>query len=581
MTPPREFPRGASRHESQLRPEEAFDYDDRRLSWRLDRFQWVRIILAIMAAALAFRIMYLQLSKQDFLQNEGDKRSVRHESIPAHRGIIFDRNGEPLAVSTPVVAIGANPQELLKDRTKWAELAKLLGMTHAELITAVAGAKNKDFIYLKRQQMPEVGEAIAALKIQGIDIIEEHRRFYPAAEVTAHVIGFTDIDENGQEGLELAYNKWLTGEEGERRVLKDRKGQLAREAELVSSASPGKELMLSIDLRLQYMAYRELSKAVQQYRAKAGSLVMLDVKTGEVLAMVNQPAYNPNNRGDMQAYKMRNRVLTDMFEPGSTIKPFVVAAALESGKFTKDTLINTSPGVLKVGKDTVRDEVNMGILDVTSVLRRSSNVGMTKMILATGHVEVIQLLHRFGMGSESGTGFPGESSGELPFRDRWSDIEKATLSYGYGLTVTPLQLAQAYAVIGAGGVLRPVTLLKRDVVPEGYQALEQGLANDVRKMLKDAVATGTGRKAQVKSFAVGGKTGTARKVINGVYSKERYVAMFGGLAPIDDPRLAIAIVIDDPSSGSYYGGQTAAPVFAEVAAGALHLLGVMPVDNEE
>lgn len=541
--------------------------------WRLRMLQ---AILIVSSLGLGYQIIDLQLLNRHFLQNEGDKRAVRYESVTAHRGVIFDRNGEPLAVSAPVVTIWADPTELLEAQAQWPALAKELDVPLSWLSQRVEGTKSREFIYLKRQLTPEQGDRVMALKVPGVHATDEQRRYYPAAEVTAHLVGFTNIDESGQEGIELAYNKWLSGEPGERRLLKDRKGQLARQAQLVTSASPGKELMLSIDLRLQYMAYRELKKAVELHQAKAGSLVMLDVKTGEVLAMVNQPAYNPNNRADMQASKMRNRVMTDTMEPGSTLKPFAVAAALESGQFHRDSVINTSPGYLTLGHNEVKDSRDYGAIDITTVLRKSSNVGVSKMALAIGPDKVIDLLQRVGLGQSVGTGFPGESNGYLPFRDRWSDIETATLSFGYGLTVTPLQLAQAYMVLGAGGIIRPVSLIKRDVVPDGVRVMDQQVADDLRAMLREVVHGGTGGRAQVEAFEVGGKTGTARKVGANGYIKDRYTSMFAGLVPIDNPRLAIVVVIDDPSGKAYYGGLTAAPVFAKVASGALRFLEIEP-----
>ncbi|WP_257263063.1 penicillin-binding protein 2 [Endozoicomonas sp. ONNA2] len=541
--------------------------------WRLKMLQSVLLIAGL---AIGYRIVDLQLLDRQFLQNEGDKRSVRYESVAAHRGVIFDRNGDPLAVSTPVMTIWADPEVLYQASDRWQVLARELGVTHRWLSDRVQVGKSRDFIYLKRQLTPEQGARVMALRVPGVGAINEHRRYYPAAEVTAHLVGFTNIDESGQEGLELAYNEWLSGEPGQRRVLKDRKGQLARQAELMKSASPGKELMLSIDLRLQYMAYRELKKAVEQHKAKAGSLIMLDVRTGEVLAMVNQPAYNPNNRADMQAHKMRNRVVTDMVEPGSTLKPFAVAAALESGEFHTDSVINTAPGYLRLGRDQVKDNRNYGAIDVTTVLRKSSNVGVSKMALAIGPDKVLDLLQRVGLGQSTGTGFPGENPGYLPYRDRWSDIEIATLSFGYGLTVTPLQLAQAYTVLGSGGMMRPVSLIKRDVVPEGVRVMDQQVADDLRIMLREVVHGGTGGRAMIDAFEVGGKTGTARKVGPNGYIKDRYIGMFAGLAPIDNPRFAMVVIIDDPSGKNYYGGLIAAPVFSRVAAGALRMLGVEP-----
>ena len=539
--------------------------------WRLKAVQGLLLLAGLV---VGYRIVDLQLLDRQFLQNEGDKRSVRYESVAAHRGVIFDRNGDPLAVSTPVVTIWADPEELYSAKEHWEVLAQALGVPSQRLSERIESAKTRDFIYLKRQLTPEQGAKVMALNVPGVRAINEHRRYYPAAEVTAHLVGTTNIDETGQEGLELAYNDLLSGEAGQRRLLKDRKGRLARQAELVKSASPGKELKLSIDLRLQYMAYRELKKAVEKHKASAGSLVMLDVNTGEVLAMVNQPAYNPNNRSDMKAYKMRNRVLTDMVEPGSTLKPFAVAAALESGLFNRNSVIDTAPGYLRLGRDQVKDPSNYGAIDVTTVLRKSSNVGVSKMVLAIGQDKMLDLLQRLGLGQSPGTGFPGENPGYLPFRDRWSDIEIATLSFGYGLMVTPLQLAQAYMVIGAGGIMRPLSLIHRDVVPDGVRVMDQQIAADLRKMLREVVHGGTGGRARIEAFEVGGKTGTARKVGENGYSKDRYIGMFAGLAPIDNPRLAMVVLIDDPMGDAYYGGQTAAPVFSQVASGALRLLGV-------
>ncbi len=545
--------------------------------WRLCVLQ---CLLIIAVATTAYRIIDLQLIDRHFLQSEGNKRSVRYESVPAHRGIIFDRNGKPLAVSTPVTTLWADPAELSLAKTRWSELAAALGISEITLARRISANRGKDFMYLKRHLTPEKGAKILALKIPGVNEMEEHRRYYPAAEVTSHLVGFTDIDEKGQEGVELGYNDWLEGVPGKIRYLKDRRGRLAKQAELVESVEPGKELMLSIDLSLQYMAYRELQKAVDKHKAKAGSLVMIDVHTGEILAMVNQPAYNPNNRAGMAAVRMRNRVVTDVLEPGSTLKPFTVMAALESGRYTKDTPINTYPGYMRVGRNLVKDILNYGQLTVTSVLTKSSNIGVTKMAMDVGIDSVLDTLRRVGLGQATGIGFPGESSGYLPFRDRWSDIEVATLSFGYGLTVTPLQLAQAYAVLGAKGIMRPVSLIKRDVPPKGIRVFDEQISKDVLEMLSTVVDNGSGRRAKVPAYRVGGKTGTARKVGASGYQDDRHIGVFAGIAPIDNPRLATVIVIDEPTKGGYYGGLTAAPVFSTVNANALRMLGVAPQQKE-
>ncbi|WP_263078520.1 penicillin-binding transpeptidase domain-containing protein [Endozoicomonas sp. Mp262] len=545
--------------------------------WRL---AVLKSIILLAGLTIVYRVVDLQLLDRHFLQNEGDKRSVRYEKIPAHRGVIFDRNGKPLAVSTPVITVWADPSDLLAVKERWGELARQLKMNKSTLAKRITENQSKEFIYLKRHLTPEQGQQLMALKVPGLQIMEEHRRYYPAGEVTAHLVGFTDIDETGQEGIELGYNKWLKGTPGKVRYLKDRRGNLAKQGELVESAQPGKELMLSIDLGLQYMAYRELKRAVGHHKARAGSLVMLDVETGEVLAMVNQPSYNPNNRAEMKAYRMRNRVVTDVLEPGSTLKPFTVAAALESGKYEKDTPVNTTPGYMRIGHDTVRDIRNYGQLDVTSVLTKSSNIGVTKMAMDIGVDNLLDMLRRVGIGQATGVGFPGESTGYLPYRDRWSNIEVATLSFGYGLTVTPLQLAQAYSVLGSKGIMRPISLIKRDVTPKGVRVMDRQVAKDVLEMLVTVVQSGSGRRAKVQSYQVGGKTGTARKVGSNGYSNSRHIGVFAGLAPIDNPRLATVIVIDEPTEGGYYGGLTAAPVFSKVNARALRMLGVTPDQKE-
>ena len=547
---------------------------DHALCWR---YRLIQFCLLIAAGLVGYHIVDLQLLDRKFLQSEGDKRSVRYESIPAHRGVIFDRNNKPLAVSTPVITIWAMPGLLYESRQKLPELAKALDVSLSWLEKRVEATKNREFIYLKRQMTPEEAEAVTALNIPGVYSRKEQRRYYPAGEVAAHVVGFTNIDERGQEGIELAYNRWLTGRPGRERVMKDRKGQVIREAELIESSRPGNELMLSIDMRLQYMAYRELKKAVKTLRAEAGSLVMLDVKTGEILAMVNQPSYNPNNRAGMRAYRMRNRAITDAMEPGSVLKPFVVAAALESGKFTKDSIIHTGNGYMRLGRYDIRDTGGYGSLDLAGILQKSSNVGMTKMALEIGSDPVTDILQRVGFGQSTGIGFPGENTGSLPYRDHWSDIEIATLSYGYGMTVSPLQLAQAYMILGSGGVMRPVSMIKRDVPPEGVRVLDEDISKELLAMLESVVGPGgTASRARVASYKVGGKTGTARKVGQSGYDKDRYTGVFAGLAPINNPRLAIVVVIDEPGGDAYYGGLTAAPVFSKVAAGALRMLAIEP-----
>ena len=546
--------------------------------WRIKLLQLLFITAGLV---ICYRLVDLQVLNRNFLQNEGDKRSVRHESIPAHRGVIFDRNGKILAVSAPVMTVWADPQELIKAPERWNELAFALKVDKSWLAGRVNKSAAKEFIYLKRQMTPEQGEKVKALKVPGVHILDEQRRYYPMGEVTAHLVGITGIDDKGQEGLELGYDHWLTGTEGTRRLLKDRRGRLAKEAELVESAQPGKELMLSIDSRLQYMAYRELKSAVEKAKASAGSLVMIDVQTGEILAMVNQPSYNPNNRTGLQPYRMRNRVMTDLVEPGSTLKPFTVAAAMETGKYDRYTQIKTGAGYLRVGRNAVRDVRGYGTIDVETVLKKSSNIGVTKMALDIGVDKVVDLLRRVGVGQSPGTGFPGERAGFLPYKDRWSDIEVATLSFGYGLTVTPLQLAQAYSVLGSGGLLRPASLIKRDVAPDGVRVMDEEVAHDVMAMLGKVVSKGgTGWRGAVKSYNVGGKTGTVKKVGGSGYLEDRYVGLFAGVAPVENPRIATVVIIDDPSGKDYYGGVIAGPVFSKVNGQALRMLGVRPSEDK-
>jgi cell division protein FtsI (penicillin-binding protein 3) len=546
--------------------------------WRIKLLQLLFISAGLV---ICFRIVDLQVMNRTFLQGEGNKRSIRHESLPAHRGVVFDRNGKILAVSAPVATVWADPQDLIKEPGRWDELAYALQVNKSQVASRVKQNASKEFMYLKRQMTPEQGNRIKALKIPGVHVLNEQRRYYPMGEVTAHLVGITGIDDKGQEGLELGYDHWLTGTEGTQRLLKDRRGRLAREAELVKSAEPGNELMLSIDSRLQYMAYRELKKAVEKNKASAGSLVMIDVQTGEVLAMVNQPSYNPNNRKGLEAYRMRNRVMTDIVEPGSTLKPFTVAAALESGKYDRYTEVKTGVGYMRVGRNAVRDVRGYGTIDVETVLKKSSNIGVSKMALDIGADTLVDMLRRIGFGQSPGTGFPGERAGYLPYKDRWSDIEIATLSFGYGLTVTPLQLAQAYSVLGAGGILRPISLIKRDVAPDGIRVMDEKVADDVLSMLGKVVGKGgTGWRGAVKSYNVAGKTGTVKKVGGSGYSDDRYIGLFAGVAPVENPRIATVVIIDDPAGDQYYGGVIAGPVFSKVNGQALRMLGVRPKEEK-
>ena len=547
------------------------------------RFRVVLALLALMVGAITWRIVDLQVIDREFLQDQGDARSVRHVPIPAHRGLITDRNGEPLAVSTPVITLWINPKELAAVQLRWAELAVAVGQNPAELTARLRENKDREFMYLVRGLIPEQGQQVLDLKIPGVYGIEEFRRFYPAGEVAAHVVGFTDVDDHGREGVELAFDQWLSGVPGKRQVLKDRRGRMIKDVQVTQNAKPGKTLALSIDLRLQYLAHRELRNALLEFGAKAGSLVMVDVKTGEVLAMVNQPTYNPNNRRNLQPAAMRNRAMIDVFEPGSTVKPFTVAMGLHSGKYKPDTVMDTRPGYYQVGRKTVRDVHNYGVLDITGVIKKSSNVGVAKIALDVGGDQLYNTLQQVGLGQDTGLGFPGERAGNLPNFRVWKPIETAVMSYGYGLSVTAVQLAHAYTVLGNNGISVPLSMSRVDQLPQGTQVLDGLVSKQVLQMMRTVVDEdgGTGSKARIPGYQVGGKTGTVHKTLpGGGYAEKQYRSVFAGLAPISNPRIACVVVIDEPRPvfGKYYGGFVAAPVFGKVVASALRLMNVTP-DN--
>ena len=545
------------------------------------RFRLVLTLLIAMVGALAWRIVDLHVFDHDFLKGQGDARSVRHIPIPAHRGLITDRNGEPLAVSTPVTTLWGNGKELQAARARWGELAAAMGQEPSGFAARLEQNARREFMYLVRGLTPEQGQAVLDLKVPGVYAIEEFRRFYPAGEVAAHLVGFTDVDDRGREGIELAFDEWLAGVPGRRQVLKDRRGQLIKDVQVTRNAKAGKTLALSIDLRLQYLAHRELRNALVEFGAKAGSLVMVDVKTGEILAMVNQPTYNPNNRRSLQPAAMRNRAMIDVFEPGSPIKPFVVAMGLNSGKYHPDTVMDTRPGYMQVGRKTVRDVHNYGVLDITGVIKKSSNIGVVRIALDLGGENLYQILQQVGLGQDTGLGFPGERVGNLPNFRVWKPIETAVMSYGYGLSVTAVQLTHAYAVLGNRGASVPLSLTRIDQPPQAVQVLNPEVSGQVLEMLRAVVDEngGTGSRARVPGYQVGGKTGTVHKVQEGGgYADDRYRSVFAGVAPISDPRIAAVVVIDEPSKGQYYGGLVAAPVFGKVMAGALRLMNIAP-DN--
>ncbi|MGP4845702.1 peptidoglycan D,D-transpeptidase FtsI family protein [Marinobacter sp. 1Y8] len=538
-------------------------------------------VFLLVTVALAWRLVDLHVVDQDFLRKQGEARTTRVEAIEAHRGMITDRNGEPLAVSTPVETIWANPGEAKPGDERIATLARLLEINESKLRARLKRYSGREFIYVRRKVQPDLARQVKALGIPGIYSRREYRRYYPTGEVTAHVVGFTNIDENGQEGIELAYNDWMSGEPGAKRVLKDRRGHVIKDLSLIKDARPGRDIALSLDLRLQYLAYRELKAVVQAHSARGGTLVMLDVNTGEVLAMVNQNSYNPNDRSQLDPRNLRNKAITDLFEPGSTVKPITAALALESGKFTEQTRIDTSPGFLRFGRFTIRDTSNHHVLDLKGIIAKSSNVGMSKVAAELGGDAIRDTFFRFGLGQSTGIGFPGEALGVLPSPPRWRPVEVAALSYGYGLSVNALQLAQAYMVIANGGIRYPVSLIKKDQPPVGERVISEKVASEVRQMLKAVIEEGTGKRARIGIYEAGGKTGTVHLVGAGGYEDSEYKALFAGLAPVDNPRIVSVVAIDAPQGGEYYGGEVAAPVFSRVMGDALRLLNVRPDLDED
>ncbi|TXS95160.1 penicillin-binding protein 2 [Parahaliea aestuarii] len=515
---------------------------------------------------------------REFLQDQGEMRAVRTAEIPAYRGLITDRRGEPLAVSTPVISIWADPS-LLGGSDRLPELAQALGMPLSELDERLARYAGKRFMYLQRHRVPAEAREILARRIPGVYGEREYQRYYPAGEVAAQLVGFTNVDGSGIAGLELSYEDWLRGIPGKKQYIKDLHGDAVRDIGVLEPARPGRDLRLSIDLRLQVLQHRELQRAVAQTGADSGTVVTLDAHSGEVLAMVSYPVYNPNSRRNIDPGSTRNRAMTDEYEPGSTMKPLTLVAALESGRYTTDTVIDTSPGRIRVGRKTLPDPRNYGEITVSRVIEKSSQVGVTKIALDIGHEPVWKVFQRLGIGQPLGTGFPGEQSGLLPSRPRWRPIEEVTLAFGYGLTVTPLQLARAYTVFANGGVLRPVSLLALDggELPEGQQVISPDIAADVLTVLERVTGEhGTARRARVEGYAVGGKTGTVHQVGAQGYIDDKYRALFAGVAPAHDPRIVTVVVLNGPKGDEYGGGAVAAPVFSRVASGALRLLNVVP-----
>ncbi|MBY7732573.1 penicillin-binding transpeptidase domain-containing protein [Vibrio bathopelagicus] len=557
------------------------DSDPILIKWR---FNVVIAFVFLAFAALVGRVAYIQIIEPDNLIRQGDLRSVRVKAIPSARGIISDRNGEPLAVSVPVEAVWADPKTIFDKNgmaqiDRWYALADVLGLQRQSMIDKISSNKSRRFIYLQRQVSPAMAKYIRELKLVGVGLKAESRRYYPAGEVSAHLIGVTGIDGHGLEGVERSYDKWLTGEAGKRTIRKDRYGRVVENIAL-EEREEGKPLELTIDQRLQAIAYRAIKQAVADHKATSGSAVLLDVKTGAVLAMVNAPSYNPNNRADLQSFKMRNRVLTDAMEPGSTVKPFVVLAALENGTADPDIVIDTGNGIMQIGGSRVRDSSKVGKADLALILKKSSNIGVAKLALNMPLEALLGMYSSVGLGEMSGLNLVGETSGIFPNRRRWSKFEIATLAFGYGLSVTPMQLAHAYATLANKGMYEPIHIIKSNDQDFSKQIIKRENAELVLNMLEGVTQKGgTATRAAVPGYRVAAKTGTSRKAEAGGYSDE-YIAVTAGFAPVSDPRVALVVVVNEPQGDLYYGGSVAAPVFSEIMKGALQILNVPADENK-
>ncbi len=542
------------------------------------------LIVVLISVAMTTRLIYLQVFDKDFLQDKGDARTIRMERINAHRGIIQDRSGKPLAVSTPALSLWANPARMLAstlfsehppEQLRLAQLATYLNYDVEAFRAHLYPLRHKTFVYLQRHMPPAKARQVLALKIPGIYAEREYHRFYPAGEVASHIVGFTNLDDKGIEGLEKSFDSVLAGISGKRKVLKNQRGEIIRDIMPVSEAVPGKTLRIGIDLRIQYLAYRELKSAVSHYRADSGSLVVLDVATGQVLAMVNQPSYNPNDRVALDYASVRNRALTDTYEPGSTVKPFTLGVALQSGLFQPDSLIDTHPGFLHVGKHIVMDPKDYGLLELSQIIAHSSQVGISKLALQLNEHDIRDMFQKLGFGQSTHTGFIGESAGYLPDHRRWSDVDRVTFAYGYGLLVTPLQLAAAYLTIAKGGIKTEVNLLA-GAVGESVRVFPARVAAQIKQMLGRVVTEGTGTKAAIAGYQVAGKSGTVRIMGPTGYQETKHLAFFVGMVPLQAPRLVAVVVINGSEIEGEGGGTLAAPVFSRVMSSALRILNVPP-----
>jgi cell division protein FtsI (penicillin-binding protein 3) len=547
------------------------------------RHYFVLLILLAMLGALVSRALYLQVFEHSFLADQGVQRQIRTIETPAYRGAILDRYGIPLAISTPVDSVWVNPAEILGNLAELKQVTKKLDLNYRDTVSMLKQRANREFVYLKRQLEPELAQAVAA-GVDGVYLQREYHRYYPAGEVVSHLVGFTDIDDQGQEGLELAYQDWLGAQPGKRRVIRNRRGEVIEELAQVIPAKSGNDLYTSIDMRLQYIAYRSLARAMKYHAAKAGSAVLLDARSGEILAIVNQPSYNPNRRTSMAADQQRNRALTDVFEPGSTIKPFTLAAAIDRGRYHRGSDIDTSPGYMMVSGHAVKDIRNYGVLDLAGILRKSSNVGASRVAMSLDKKELWESFRDYGFGEASGVSFPGESSGYLRHYSQWQPLDHATVGFGYGMSLSITQLARAYAVIANQGRLLDLSLLRKEPVaaPKNQisrHVMKASTARQMMSMLTEVVGPeGTAQRAAVDGYQIAGKTGTARKSNVGGYQKDDYVAVFAGIAPASSPRLVMAVMIDEPTQNGYYGGVVAAPVFQEVISNALRILDIAPDD---
>ncbi len=533
-------------------------------------------LLVLGLTGLIGRAVYLQGMHHDFLQEKGESRYSRIVAMNADRGMIADRNGQILAISSPIASVYVDPKVVKITSEQLKQLSTLLEADGKDIDERI-NRKNSRFVYLKRQVVPDIAEKIVKLKIPGIYLTHESKRYYPEGEFAAHVLGFTDINDEGQEGVERGWQQTLAGELGSRRVIKDNKGRIIEDIENIRLPKQGQDLILSIDRRIQYRAHVELKEAVKLNKAKAGSIVVLDAQTGEILALTNLPVYNPNNRSTISNEKIRNRALIDTFEPGSTLKPFTVAIAMEVGKVNSNTVMQTSPGMLQVGRRTIRDVNNKGELTVAQVIQQSSNVGTAKIALSLPPQAMWEMFNRSGFGILTNSGFPGEASGILRSYNTWRPIEQATMSYGHGISTSLMQLARAYTIFTSGGELKPISLLKQNMPVRGQRVISRDTASAMSYMLEMATKPGgTAPLAQINGYRVAGKTGTAHKLIDGQYAKKHYISTFVGYAPASNPRLIIAVMIDEPSAGKYFGGAVAAPVFSKVMSSALHIMNIPP-----